>query len=141
MANFSAQVSSWVREAEGRLEAVFKDSVQELFSIAQTTRYEGGNLPIRRGFLRDSFVSGLNGSTSLSGPDSYVLAVASAELGDSIIGGWTAKYARRMEYGFVGQDRLGRYYNQRGFGFVRGAAMQWQDIVNRNASRLAGASA
>ena len=141
MANFSAQVSAWVRETEERLEAVFKASAQELFSIAQTTRYEGGNLPIDTGFLRNSFVAGLNGSTSLSGPDSYVIAIASAEIGDSVIGGWTAEYARRMEYGFVGQDSLGRTYNQRGFGFVRGAAMQWQEIVNRNASRLAGASA
>lgn len=141
MATFSAQVSAWVRETEDRLLAVFQASAQELFSLAQATRYEGGLLPIDTGFLRNSFVAGLNGSTSLSGPDSYVLAVMSAEIGDSVIGGWSAKYARRMEYGFVGQDRLGRNYNQRGFGYMRNAAMQWQDIVNRNAARLAGASA
>ena len=141
MGSFSAQVGDWVLETEARLLAVFKSSAQELFSIAQTTRFEGGNLPFNLGFLRNSFVSGLNGSTSLSGPDSYVIAIASAEIGDSVIGGWKADYARRMEYGFVGQDSLGRYYNQRGFGYVRGAAIQWQDIVNRNAARIAGAGA
>lgn len=141
MGKFSAQVSAWAMETEGRLLAVFRASAQELFSIAQTTVHEGGFLPFDIGFLRNSFVSGLNGSTSLSGPDSYVIAIASAEIGDSVIGGWTADYARRMEYGFVGQDSLGRNYNQRGFGYVRNAAMQWQDIVNRHAARLAGAGA
>jgi hypothetical protein len=141
MGRFSAQVGDWVLETEARLLAVFKASAQELFSIAQTTRFEGGNLPIDTGFLRNSLVSGLNGSTSLSGPDSYVIAIAGAAIGDSVIAGWTAEYARRMEYGFVGQDALGRYYNQRGFGYVRGAAVQWQQIVDRNAARIAGAGA
>lgn len=136
MKSFSAQVSEWVTKAEGRIEAVFKDSAQELFSIAQTPVAKGGNMPVDTGNLRNSFVSSLNGQGGLTGAVSYELTIAGAKIGDTIFGGWTAAYARRIEYGFTGTDSLGRAFNQNGRGFVRHAAEQWQDIVDRNARRL-----
>ena len=121
---------------EARALAVFRSSIHDLFSQAQTTYNEGGHLPIDTGFLRNSFVAALNGSTALQGPNAYEFAVSAAELGDTLFGGWTADYARRMEYGFVGTDALGRNYNQRGFGFVAHAAANWVQIVEGNAKRL-----
>lgn len=133
---FEAQVSAWVRKTEARMLAVFRDSVQDLFSVAQTTVPQGGDLPIDTGNLRNTFISGLNDGATMEGPDAYEFAVANAKIGDSVYGGWTAEYARRMEHGFVGTDSLGRVYNQQGFHFVANAAAQWQSIVDRNARRL-----
>lgn len=125
--SFTAQVRNWSEKAQRNTELVIKASAQEVFAIAQTPKSKGGNLPVKTGFLRNSLVAGLNGSTSLSGPDSYVLAVADMEMGDVIFAGWTAEYALPQEYGtskFPGNF------------FMRGAAQQWQAIVDRNASRL-----
>lgn len=134
--NFGAEIDEWVKKTEARMLAVFRDAGQEVFSIAQTTRNQGGKLPIKTGFLRNSFISSLNGSTVVSGPTAYALSFDAASLGDVVFGGWTAEYARRMEFGFIGTDSLGRNYNQSGFGFVANAAAQWQSIVNRHAARL-----
>jgi len=133
---FAAQLDKWANQTSRDLELIFKESAQELFSKAQTPVAQGGNMPVDTGFLRNSFVAGLNGSTSLTGPDAYVAAIAGAKLGDVVFGGWTAKYAARIEFGFSGQDSLGRTYNQDGRGFARKAAMEWQQIVQRNAAKV-----
>jgi hypothetical protein len=118
--SFEAQVTAFVAKTKQRVEAVFKASAQEVFSIAQTPVAQGGAMPVDTGFLRNSLVAGLNGSTAMSGPDSYVVAIAGATLGDTIEGGWTASYARYVEYGTRG--RAGRR-------FAGQAAAQWQQIV------------
>lgn len=133
---FAAQLDKWANQTSRDLELIFKESAQELFSKSQTPVAQGGNMPVDTGFLRNSFVAGLNGSTSLTGPDAYVAAIAGAKLGDVVFGGWTAKYAARIEFGFSGQDSLGRTYNQDGRGFARKAAMEWQQIVQRNAAKV-----
>lgn len=124
---FTAQIRNWTEKAKRNLDLVIKQSAQDVFEIAQTPVAQGGNLPVDTGFLRNSFVASLNGSTSLTGPDAYVLAIAGFELGDVIFGGWTAEYAVHVEFGARG--RAPRF-------FMRGAAQQWQSIVNANAAKL-----
>lgn len=133
--NFAAKVKGFSDLSKAKMEAVVKESAQEVFAIASQSKPQGGRLPVDTGFLRNSFVAGLNGSTGLTGPDAYVAAIAGMELGDSVFGGWTAAYARRMEYGFVGTDSLGRAYNQTGNFFVLNAVQQWQAIVAANVQR------
>jgi hypothetical protein len=58
------------------------------------------------------------------------LTLSGADFGDTVIAAYTAKYARRIEYGFTGTDSAGRSYSQRGTRFVALAAQQWQRIVN-----------
>lgn len=124
-----ANLDAWARQTKARMDAVVKGSTQEVCRIAQTPRGKGGRLPVDTGFLRNSFQSSLNGSTSLTGGDSYVLVAASMEAGDVAQFGWTAAYARRVNYGFVGADKLGRNYNQQGAHFLEGATVQWPGIV------------
>ena len=133
---FAAQIEAFGAKAMQRAEDIFKQSAQEVFAIAQTPKAQGGRMPVDKGILRNSLQSGLNGSTTLSGADAYVAVIAGAELGDSIFGGWTVKYARRMEYGFVGTDKAGRTYNQQGNHFAGSAVAQWQAIVASNASKV-----
>lgn len=126
MTQFTAQIASFVTQSKARLEAVIKQSAQDVGDLAQRPVAKGGNMPVDTGFLRNSLVAGLNGTTSLSGPDSYVLAIAGMELGDSVMFGWTANYARYVEYGT--QGRAGRF-------FALTAAQEWQAIVARNADK------
>ena len=126
MSQFTAQIAAFAEDAKRKMELVVKQSAQDVGEIAQRPVAKGGNMPIDTGFLRNSLVAGLNGTTSLSGPDAYVLAIAGAELGDTIFFGWTASYARFVEYGT--QGRAGRF-------FMLNAAQQWPQIVARNAEK------
>lgn len=127
MGTFTAQIQAFVDKSKEKIEAVVKQSAQEVFSIAQTPVAQGGNMPVDTGFLRNSMVAQLNGSTVASGDGAYTLAVARMDLGDTIFAGWTAEYARHVEYGARG--RAGRF-------FMLNAAQQWQQIVARNAEAL-----
>ena len=126
--SFDAQVSAWVAKSQRRIEAVFKQSAQEVFSTAQKPVAQGGNMPVDTGFLRnESFISMLNNGTAIEGGEAYILTILQAQLGDSIFGGWRAEYAKHVEYGARG--RQGRR-------FAGQAAAQWQAIVKRNAAKL-----
>ncbi len=141
MASFSATVSDWVTAEKARQTAVFRASVQEFVSQAQVTVPAGGNMPISTGFLRASILISREGppiSRADGQPEAgkaypengqVALVIAGAEIGETIYGAWSAAYAKRMEYGFVGTDSLGRQYNQVGFGFVAKAAQKWPEIV------------
>ena len=83
-----------------------------------------------------SLAAAVNGSvsTSTSNPPpagDVGAAVALLSLGDVISLGYQAIYARRQNYGFVGQDSLGRNYNQQGAHFVEHAASLWPQMVKQ----------
>lgn len=134
----AADMRSWTAKAKRNVELVVKQSIQDVTEIAQTTKAKGGRMPVDTGFLRNSFTSGLNGSTSLSGANVYIATVEGMEMGDTFNAGWTAAYALRMEKGFVGTDALGRTFNQPGNFYMENALMQWQAINDKNAAAIAG---
>lgn len=133
MTNYSfSNLDAWARATQERMNAVVRGSTQEVARIAQTPRAKGGRMPVDTGTLRNSFMSSLNGSTGLTGPESFVMIAAQMEAGDVAEFGWggaAKEYARRVNYGFSGQDKLGRTYNQQGAHFLEGATMQWPAIV------------
>jgi hypothetical protein len=94
-------------------------------------------VPVDTGFLRASLVTAVNqplpspGKAAWGTSTSMQMTLSQATIGDYITAGYTAVYAMRLEYGFVGQDALGRSYSQPPRGWVRAAAMQWPQIVNR----------
>lgn len=123
---FSAQVDAFVLKSRRRMTAVFRESVQRVGEEANTTVFEGGKLPIDTGFLRASYAVSLNGMPFGLGeppdrsaqyrndPGPVDLVIASAEVGDTLHGGWTARYAGIQE------ERNG---------FMRSSAQRWQQIV------------
>lgn len=127
MGTFQAQIKAFADRSKEKIEAVVKQSAQEVFSIAQTPIAQGGRMPKDTGFLQGSLVSEINGATVGEGTDSYVLAVAGMDLGDVIFAGWTADYAKFQEYGT--SAFTGNFY-------MLGAAQQWQAIVARNAEAI-----
>jgi len=127
----------WARETKERLLAVFRASGQELANEMTRTRANGGNVPVKTGNLARSLLA-QKGAPPRQGAPGVRFAgfdigpvLLSLQPGDTLFLGYQANYARRMNYGFVGQDSLGRTYNQAGFGFVERAAAKWPQIVTR----------
>lgn len=133
-------VSEWAQQSEKRMNAIFRLSTQRVIEVMQRTDKEGGYLPYQDGFLRASLVVLVNkeppradrtqeDSSSAYNPAEIQLAIAGAKAGDRIVAAYTMEYARRLEFGFVGTDSLGRTYNQTGIGWTKRATQQWKQIV------------
>lgn len=127
-------VSEWAQENEKRMTAIFRLSTQRVIEVMQEY------VPYRDGFLRASLVVLVNkdpppanrtqeNSTSTYNPAEITLAIASAVPGDRIVAAYTMEYAKRLEFGFIGTDSLGRTYNQEGRGWTKRATQQWKQIT------------
>lgn len=138
--NFSAQVKGWAERTKKAQEHIFRMSVQKLADEILLPKERGGNMPVDTGNLRRSLLASTSAMPSIRGgedtpfPDNsgqIALVIAGASATDTLYLGFQAKYALRMEYGFVGTDSLGRNYNQAGNNFVSLAVQKWQQIVDK----------
>lgn len=134
--------AQWADQAERRTTALLRNSVQELANEAGRTIPNGGRVPVKTGNLARSVVASLtppvvdaDGTTRTAGQD-VSLVLASLNPGDDVWIGWTAAYAARVNFGFVGADSLGRTYNQSGAGFAEAAAARWPEIVEAEARKM-----
>lgn len=123
---FEATIDAWVQKSEDRMLMVMRESVQDVVDKAQLPKAKGGRMPVDTGFLRNSLISGLNGSFSASGASSYALIIAGMDLGDEARFAWTAAYAFAQHFGSGG--RAGNFW-------VDYAVEDWQGIVDRNTAR------
>jgi len=133
MGSFSAQVSAWVAKTKERQRAVFQEAAQRVVEVMQTPVGAGGNMPVDTGFLRASLTASLDGSLPplTDRPDDQArysydagqvnLVIAEAQITDTIVAAYGARYSRYQEYGARGQP---------GRRFVALAAQQWAAIVN-----------
>lgn len=134
--SFTVQMQAFRNKTKEQMRAVLSASVQDVIAEAQRPIAQGGRMPVDTGALRNSLVSELNGTGVAQGAEGYTLAAARMEPGDVARFGWTAAHAMRQEFGFVGEDSLGRSFNQQGKHFVEAAAAQWPSIVEKNTARL-----
>lgn len=125
--SFSAQIAAAVTEIKGGLNAVVKQSAQDVLEDASRPVAQGGSMPIQTGFLRNSLAVAINAEPTASTGPEVTAQIAGFEMGDTIAARWTADYAVHVEYGARG--RAGR-------GFVRQAAQRWPALVAANAARL-----
>lgn len=132
--------SAWSGNTGERLTALLRNSVQELAKVASTTIPNGGRVPVKTGNLARSVAVDTEPPKIIEGlaTGDYSLGIANIKPGDTIYIGWQAAYARRMNYGFVGADSLGRVYNQTGYGFAEATAAKWPSILTAQASKLGG---
>ena len=143
--SFHAQVSDWAGASKERLTAVFRDATQTVANEVRKPKAAGGNMPVDLGNLRRSLMASTaalpsvqtgNDQTFADNDGQITLVIAGAQLGQTIYLGFQAGYARRREYGFDGADSLGRYYSERGDGFVRLTAQRWPEIVAESARKI-----
>lgn len=148
MGQFSGVVSGWVSKSKQRITAVRNMAVEKVVEFAQTPVGAGGNMPIDTGFLRASlFVTTTGalpaktenpggGSFTYTGGD-LVLTLANASMDDVVTVGWSAAYARHVEYGARG--RAGRKFRdlaaQRWPEAVRDASLELERTVTARAGR------
>lgn len=143
MASFSAQIGAWAAKVEGAIEAVFRESVQELVEqadqlladmvYAQPPASSGYK---RTGFLRSS-VKVSTASMPLANrpqgvPDTGYMAeievqITGADVGEVIYIGWTAEYAGFVHWGANGAAPRP---------WVSMVAQRWQAIVDVKAAEL-----
>ena len=124
-----ATLDQWTKKTERRIDAVLKDATQSVIAVAQTSRDHGGRMPVITNTLRGSLQSSIAGGAFAEGEASHILVAPQMKGGDVATFTWTADYARRVNDGFVGDDKLGRTYSQVGAHFVEGAVDQWPAIV------------
>lgn len=128
---FSAQVRQHTAKYRRRMDATFKQSVQDTVEEASEPVAQGGRMRVDTGFLRNSvraeigaMPSGPTVNTGNGGKDSAVadvsLVVAKATLGDIIFVGWSANYARVRNF----RD-----------GFLTSAAQNWQANIRKNGQK------
>lgn len=136
----TASVSEWVRKSEAITHAVIQTSAQRLMefanldgpSIGNNSPGKGGRMPRVTGFLKNSARAQIgsmpagpreNGSETTFGENDWrggvTLVIAQMKPGDVLFMGWSAVYARKME---------------QKYGFMKGAALEWQRIVDEVAA-------
>ena len=119
--SFEAQVTSWARKSEARMEAVFRTAAQDMIEDAQTPRDKGGRMPVDTRFLRNSGSASINTVPSGGGYGAVPLVINRAKLGDTLYFGWTANYAKYMEARYA---------------FMRTSAQNWERFVKVASRRI-----
>lgn len=138
--SFSAQVAAFTEKIPGAVEAVFKESVQEIVSEMQTPIAAGGRMRVDTGFLRASLMASTASMPAISSnkkpvpgqryaydDGSIEAVILGADVSDTIYIGYTAAYAGHREYGVNGQAPDA---------FVRSAVQRWDVIVEAKANEL-----
>lgn len=138
--SFSGVVDKWVKQTEERLDAVYARSIELLAEEMIKTRPNGGRLPFQTGNLARSLLASKEGMPNMAdGPfagNNVGLVTADITAKEDLWLGFQANYARRMNYGLIGPDSLGRVYNQEGNYFVEGAIAEWSNIVKQAAEEV-----
>ena len=138
MAGFADLVGEWAAETQERIDVVYARSVEMLGDELAMTRPMGGRVPFMTGNLARSLLASTTAMPSqgvadatYSGGVGSSLSIITATLTaqEQVWLGYQANYAHRLNYGFVGQDSLGRNINQEGAHFVEYAASLWPTIV------------
>ena len=148
--SFSAQVRSWSEKAKRNTALVQRRGAdllaRDLLAAGRSGGARGsGVIPIDTGNLRNSLMASTAAMPMVSANDDFASTDSDISLtiagwnpddGQPLYLGWQAAYARRINYGFTGDDSLGRKYNQVGYFFRETYASKWQDYVNQAASEF-----
>ena len=143
MGSFAASIKNWSEKAKRNPVIVFKSAVQKMANSLMSdvgtgvgaTPFLTGNL--RRSLLASTTAMPLTRDGEFTDRSSEIsLTIAGLKPEDTVWLGFQANYARRLEYGFTGQDSLGRNYNQAGRFYVTTKANMWQTFVNQAAAEL-----
>ena len=130
MESFKAQVDRIILKNEKKVDALIRQSLQDIIDDAQLAKAKGGRMPVDTGFLRASgqlsFTGMPTGPTRDMSDKTYTeptfeATLAKAKAGDRLFFGWTAIYAGKQEF-----------LN----GFLSGALQKWQAIVAKNVEKL-----
>jgi hypothetical protein len=133
---FGEQVRAWAEAAKERTEQFVSEFLQDLSEeVVRTTPWKTGNL--RSHWTASIGAPGQSAPGNVAG---FSAVAASVQIGQTYYFTNGAAYAARLEYGFVGQDSLGRNYNQAPRAWVRTAVARAPQIAEDVAARLRGSA-
>lgn len=150
-ASFIADLQRIVGGNKTKLNALARQSIQELAIRVQTNTGPPIGPNIITGFLISSWQPGINapppkpsnggmpepGQTFVRDGDAELtVAIATMDVGDVFYYYNNAKYAMAQNYGFVGVDSLGRHRHLQGKHFLEKTLAQWPQIVAETAVDL-----
>lgn len=127
---FLAKLEQWANKTEKKLTAVIQNSIEDMVEYANTPVDDGGRMPVKTGFLRQSGAGEVNqipsGESEKEKGVTYsykpgLSALPRFKLGDTFYYGWCAIYANVQNIRF---------------GFKDLAVQKWPDIVANNVRRL-----
>lgn len=138
MVDFDVAVAQWAEKANDKLNQFASEFCQDIAEEVIT------KTPVITGNLRASWWASINapGSAELAGDKPQGGVSQAALIAGTMKGGEVyylmngAAYARRVEYGFVGEDSLGRVYNQQPKAMVRNAVARAPVIAEAVLARL-----
>lgn len=135
MGTFSDQVLRFNAEAKENASLILRTAVDSLHKEISRPKSQGGNLPFDTGNLGRSvevstvaFPAVDQAHVEYTAPDVSFM-INGIDYGEPVYIGVRAVYGPRMNYGFVGEDSLGRYYNQAGNYFVERGGNMWPSLV------------
>jgi hypothetical protein len=129
---FTVAVGQWVDLAKSRALAAYQaTALDALARVRELT-------PVRTGYLRANWTIVLDSDPMpIAGQtEDDASIVARLTLQDTIILANPVVYARRIEFGFIGTDSLGRYYNQPGSHMMAQTIAEMPDIAHRATERV-----
>lgn len=95
--------------------------------------------PVDTGYLRASWQVSIKGDMlPLNGGQDSITVISTLRMGDTVIISNPVRYAARIEYGFVGADKLGRRYNQAGVGMMTQTMAELPQIAQAATARVMG---
>lgn len=131
--SFSKQLQDWANQSMERVGAVHRTSVDLLAQEMVRTKANGGNLPVDTGNLARGLLASQTAMPKTSDQPSAGMDVGAftttMDVSKPVWLGFQPQYSRRINFGFVGNDSLGRSYDQAGNHFVERAVNMWPQIV------------
>lgn len=138
--SFADDVSTWVEVSKAKADDIYGRAIEKLGEEMTKTRPKGGRVPFKTGNLARSLLASTVAmpkvSDEIPGGSNIGVVAARLKMGDTVWLGYQANYARRQNSGFVGEDSLGRTYNQEGAHFVEGAVAEWERLVEEAAKEI-----
>lgn len=134
--------ADWADEQKQRLRDIGRTAADKMLAEMGTSIMNGGFVNIRTGNLARSATAQVGTQVKISEADTFAgpddAAVQTWDLTSVLYLGWQAAYARRVNYGFTGEDSLGRTYNQSGSGFAESISANWDKYVDEAVREVAG---
>lgn len=144
MANngWTGYLTAEVAQIKGNVRYILNEAVQDVIEGAQTPQppasqtggsFETGKIPVDSAEL----INSLHLGEQKIGADAAGV-VGLIEPGTIQTFEWQAAHAARIEFGFVGEDSLGRQYEQAGRFFASENAAKFGEHVEKHAKEVSG---
>jgi len=139
---WAGYLTAEVAEIKSDVRYILNESVQDVIEDAQTPQppasqtggsFETGKIPVDTKAL----IQSLHLGEAKIGEDAGAV-IGLIEPGTIQTFAWQVPYAARIEFGFVGEDELGRKYEQAGRFFVTENAAKFGEHVERHAKEVNG---